>query len=96
MIARRCETAFPNFLVLGLGLMIIIQAMTNMAVAVNLFPVTGQPLPIVSKGGTSIIFMCMALGIIFGVSRQLEDERQEREAAATAESDPPTEPEQTT
>ncbi len=96
MIARRCETAFPNFLVLGLGLMIIIQAMTNMAVAVNLFPVTGQPLPIVSKGGTSIIFMCMALGIIIGVSRQLEDERQEREAAATAESDPPTEPEQTT
>lgn len=73
MIAKKCETAFPNFLVLGLGLMIIIQAMTNMAVAVDVAPTTGQPLPLISKGGTSIIFISMALGVIIGVSRQMEE-----------------------
>lgn len=76
LIARRCTTAFPTLLVLGLGLMILIQAMTNMAVAVGLFPVTGQPLPIISKGGTSIIFICMSLGIIIGVSRQIEEKQE--------------------
>lgn len=76
LISRRCETAFPSLLVLGLGLTIIIQAMTNMAVAVGLFPVTGQPLPIISKGGTSIMFMCMALGIIIGISRQIEEKQK--------------------
>jgi cell division protein FtsW len=69
-IAQKCETAFPNFLVLGLGVMIIMQAMTNMAVAVDLAPTTGQPLPLISKGGTSIIFVSMAIGVIIGVSRQ--------------------------
>ena len=73
LIAKKCETAFPNFLVLGLGLMIIIQAMTNMAVAVDLAPTTGQPLPLISKGGTSIIFISMAMGVIIGVSRQMEE-----------------------
>ena len=72
-IAKKCETAFPNFLVLGLGLMIIIQAMTNMAVAVDIAPTTGQPLPLISKGGTSIIFISLALGVIIGVSRQMEE-----------------------
>ena len=72
-IARKCETAFPNFLVLGLGLTIIIQAMTNMAVAVDIAPTTGQPLPLVSKGGTSIMFVSMAIGVILGVSRQMEE-----------------------
>lgn len=73
LIAKKCETAFPNFLVLGLGLMIIIQAMTNMAVAVDIAPTTGQPLPLISKGGTSIIFISMAMGVIIGVSRQMEE-----------------------
>lgn len=76
LIAKRCETAFPNFLVLGLGLMIIIQAMTNMAVAVDIAPTTGQPLPLISKGGTSIMFISMALGVIIGVSRQMEDDEK--------------------
>ncbi|MCC8088599.1 MAG: FtsW/RodA/SpoVE family cell cycle protein [Rikenellaceae bacterium] len=76
LISRRCATAFPSLLVLGLGLTIIIQALTNMAVAVGLFPITGQPLPIISKGGTSIMFMCMALGIIIGVSRQIEEKQK--------------------
>jgi len=75
-VARKCETAFPNFLVLGLGLMIIMQAMTNMAVAVDLAPTTGQPLPLISKGGTSIMFISLAIGVIIGVSRQM-DEREE-------------------
>jgi cell division protein FtsW len=78
-VARRCETAFPNFLVLGLGLMIITQAMTNMAVAVDIAPTTGQPLPLISKGGTSIMFISLAIGVIIGVSRQME----EKEAAQT-------------
>jgi cell division protein FtsW len=64
LISRRCETAFPSFLVVGLGLMIVIQAMTNMAVGARVIPVTGQPLPIISKGGTSILFICLALGLI--------------------------------
>ena len=56
---------------MGLGFMLVIQAMINMAVAVNLFPTTGQPLPLVSLGGTSILFTCLAIGIILSVSRDL-------------------------
>ena len=52
MIARRCDKLFPKFLVLGCGLLVVVQALTNMAVAVDLIPVTGQPLPLVSRGGT--------------------------------------------
>ena len=73
IIARRCETAFPNFLVLGLGLMIITQAMVHIAVTVDLAPTTGQPLPLVSEGGTSIMFVSLAIGVIIGVSRQMEE-----------------------
>ena len=76
LVSRKCNTAFPNFLVLGLGLMIVMQAMTNMAVAVDIAPTTGQPLPLVSKGGTSIIFVSMAMGVIIGVSRQLEEKEK--------------------
>jgi cell division protein FtsW len=54
--------------------MLVFQAMINMAVAVNLFPVTGQPLPMVSMGGTSIWLTCIAIGIILSVSRGVEDE----------------------
>jgi cell division protein FtsW len=80
LVARKCETAFPNFLVLGLGLMIIIQAMTNMAVAVDVAPTTGQPLPLVSKGGTSIMFVSMAIGVIIGVSRQMDEKAELKKA----------------
>jgi cell division protein FtsW len=51
--------------------------MINMAVAVNLFPVTGQPLPMVSMGGTSIWFTCLAVGIILSVSRSIDEEETE-------------------
>ncbi|MGE5418798.1 MAG: FtsW/RodA/SpoVE family cell cycle protein [Chloroflexota bacterium] len=68
-IARKCETAFPAFLVLGLIVMIVMQAMLNMLVAVGLFPVTGQTLPFVSWGRTSVLMMSFSIGAILSVSR---------------------------
>jgi len=68
-IAKKCETAFPAFLVLGLIVMIVFQAMINMMVAVGLFPVTGQTLPMVSWGRTSVLVMSFSLGAILSVSR---------------------------
>jgi cell division protein FtsW len=69
IIARKCKKTFPKYLVLGSGLMIVIQALFNMMVAVGLFPVTGQPLPLISSGGTSTIITCCYIGIILSVSR---------------------------
>lgn len=71
-IANRCERNFPAFLVMGLALMLVIQALINMAVAVGVFPVTGQPLPLVSKGGTSTMINCAYIGIILSVSRSAQ------------------------
>jgi cell division protein FtsW len=68
-ISKKCETAFPAFLVLGLIIMIVVQAMINMLVAVGLFPVTGQTLPLVSWGRTSVLVMSFSLGAILSVSR---------------------------
>jgi cell division protein FtsW len=68
-IARKCETAFPAFLVMGLIVMIVVQAMINMLVAVGLFPVTGQTLPMVSWGRTSVLMMSFSIGAILSVSR---------------------------
>ena len=67
-IARKCKALFPSYLVMGLALMIVVQAMMNMAVAVGAFPVTGQPLPLVSRGGTSLFITCMYIGMILSVS----------------------------
>ena len=68
-IASRCENNFPAFLVMGLGLLLVVQATFNMMVAVGLAPVTGQPLPLISKGGTSTIINCAYVGAILSVSR---------------------------
>ncbi len=68
-IAKKCETAFPAFLVLGLIVMIVAQAFLNMLVAVGLFPVTGQTLPMVSWGRTSVLIMSFSIGAILSVSR---------------------------
>lgn len=68
-IANRCENNFPAFLAMGLALLLVSQAMFNMAVAVGLAPVTGQPLPLVSKGGTSSIINCIYVGVILSISR---------------------------
>lgn len=69
MIARKCEKLFPKFLVLGCGLLLVVQALANMAVAVDLIPVTGQPMPLVSRGGTSTMISCIYFGIILSISR---------------------------
>lgn len=75
-IASRCEKPFGSLAAIGLGLLLVVQAMINMAVAVNLVPVTGQPLPLVSMGGTSVWFTCLAIGIIISISRSLEKDEQ--------------------
>jgi cell division protein FtsW len=69
MIVKKCETAFPAYLVIGLIVMITVQAMLNMLVAVGLFPVTGQTLPMVSWGRTSVLVMSFSIGAILSVSR---------------------------
>ena len=77
-IARRSEKSFPAFLVMGIALLLVSQAMLNMMVAVGLFPVTGQPLPLISKGGTSTLINCAYIGMILSVSRytaKLEEQR---------------------
>ena len=84
IIARRCEKLFPKYLVIGCGLLIVMQALTNMAVAVNLIPVTGQPLPLISRGGTSTMLTCIYIGIIlsvshFGAGMGPEEEEEESE-----------------
>ncbi len=72
-IFRRCPFAFGAFLALGLSFTLVIQALANMAVNVNLFPVTGVTLPLVSMGGSSFLFTCLAIGIILSVARNAEN-----------------------
>lgn len=69
---QKCPFAFGAFLALGLSVSLVIQAMANMAVGVGLFPVTGVTLPLISMGGTSFLFTCLAIGIILSVSRNVE------------------------
>lgn len=71
-IFRKCPYAFGAFLALALSFTLVIQAMTNMAVNVNLFPVTGVTLPLVSMGGSSFLFTCLSIGIILSVARNVE------------------------
>jgi Bacterial cell division membrane protein len=68
-IASRCENNFPAFFAMGLALLLVVQASFNMLVAVGIAPVTGQPLPLISKGGTSTIINCAYIGAILSVSR---------------------------
>ena len=78
-IARKCDYAFPALMVLGLTVMIVFQAFLNMLVAVGLFPVTGQTLPMISWGRTSVMVISFALGAILSVSRVMNArERQEK------------------
>lgn len=67
-IANRCANTFPALLITGFAMLLVVQAMFNMAVAVGLVPVTGQPLPLISKGGTSTIINCAYIGVILSVS----------------------------
>ena len=78
-IVTKSPKTFGSFLAVGLCFSLVFQGMINMAVAVNLFPVTGQPLPLVSMGGTSIWFTSIAIGIILSVSREVEKEEKQVE-----------------
>ncbi len=75
-IASRCENNFPAFLAMGLGMLLVVQAAFNMMVAVGLAPVTGQPLPLISKGGTSTIINCAYIGAILSVSRSAKMKKE--------------------
>jgi len=76
IISQKADTVFGKLLVLGVGLPIVFQALINMAVAVELFPVTGQTLPLISSGGTSIWMTCLAIGILLSVSVKKEDVKE--------------------
>ena len=71
-IVTKIPRNFGAFMAVGVGFSLVFQAMINMAVAVNLIPVTGQPLPLVSMGGTSIWFTSIALGVILSVSKEID------------------------
>jgi cell division protein FtsW len=77
-ILRDNDKPFGSFVSVGLAFSLVFQALVNMAVAVNLFPVTGQPLPLISMGGTSIWFTMFSIGIILSVSRSVEDKLEEK------------------
>ena len=98
-IFKQCPFAFGAFLALGLSFTLAVQAVANMAVTVNLFPVTGVTLPLVSMGGSSFIFTCLAIGIVLSVARNVEqneaakrikeDEDNERRSIAEEEEELP-------
>ena len=80
-IFRRCPYAFGAFLAIALSFTLVIQAMVNMAVNVNIFPTTGVTLPLLSMGGSSLLFTCLSIGIILSVSRNVEQAEGSRWAA---------------
>jgi cell division protein FtsW len=85
VMVRKSTRTFPAFLAIGLTLSLVLQAMVHMAVSVNLLPVTGQPLPLVSMGGTSLILTSLSLGMILSVSRGIKEQRMQAETAAQNE-----------
>ena len=68
-IAYRCSRAIPSFMIMGCAVLIVLQALVHMAIVTGLFPVSGQPLPFISKGGTSVLVMSAAIGTMLSVSR---------------------------
>lgn len=85
-IANRCANTFPALLIMGFAMLLVVQAMFNMSVAVGLVPVTGQPLPLISKGGTSTIINCVYIGVILSVSysAKKKDDMEEEPALSKA------------
>jgi cell division protein FtsW len=92
--AGKCPKPFGTLVAVGLSMMLVIQAIVNMGVAVSLLPTTGQPLPLVSMGGTSIVFTCLSIGILIAVSRtvfnaeEVEAENAARKAALKHDAEP--------
>jgi cell division protein FtsW len=84
---KRCPYAFGAFLALGLSFTLVLQAMANMAVNVNLFPVTGVTLPLISMGGSSFLFTCLSIGIILSVARNVEQLEGKEKPFATDQND---------
>ena len=80
IVAHKSDHIFGKLLAIGVGLPIVFQALINMAVAVQLFPVTGQTLPLVSSGGTSIWMTCLAIGIVLSVSAKREIQRHKEKS----------------
>lgn len=80
-IAKDCDDPFAAYLIIGSALLIVIQAMAHMSISVGLGPVTGQPLPLVSRGGTSLVINCVYIGMILCVSRYARETRIARERA---------------
>jgi cell division protein FtsW len=78
VIVRRCDYTFPALLVIGLTFSLVFQAFVHMGVAVNLLPATGQPLPIISHGASSLLTTSISFGIILGISRKIELEHSQK------------------
>lgn len=97
VLVRKSTRTFPAFLAVGLTLGLVLQAMVHMAVSVNLFPVTGQPLPLVSMGGTSLILTSLSLGMILSVSKGIQEQKlqAEQEAAGKTQAENPPRTDQT-
>jgi cell division protein FtsW len=93
IIVRRCDRTFPAFTVTGLVLLITFQAFINMAVSVGAVPVTGQPLPWVSMGGSSMLFTAASFGVILAVSADNQKRKLEEEQALKPQSESSTESE---
>jgi len=79
-IARNCDKSYYVFLITGIGILFALQATFNMLVAVGIMPVTGQPLPLISKGGTSTLVNCVYIGMILSISRYVNDLKRRQEA----------------
>ena len=88
-IAKRCTQVFPAMLVMGLSIMIFAQAMVNLAVAVDMLPITGQPLPLISRGGSNIFINSVFVGIILSISRSIYDVSDDNMTQQIQESDTP-------
>lgn len=84
-IARNCDKSYYVFLVTGIGILLVLQATFNMLVAVGIMPVTGQPLPLISKGGTSTLVNCVYIGMILSISRYVNDLKRQREEELLAQ-----------
>ena len=85
VIAARCSHVFPALLVMGMAVMIVLQALFHMAIVTGVFPVSGQPLPMISKGGTSIIATSIAFGLMLAVSRFASQSNKRKEIIAAAQ-----------
>lgn len=90
-IAKNSKSLFAAYLVMGLALMMVVQAMINMAVAVGAFPVTGQPLPLISRGGTSTFVNCAYIGMILSVSHYAKKKKKKKVQTISADETEPTE-----